>query len=59
MDRNALLWVGNEDFEDMEAFVVDHTAVVFEEVHGEFKVVARLDVSVHEDEIGTLKEETR
>ncbi len=49
--------VCNEDFEDMEAFVLDHFTVVLEQVHAELEVLATVDVFGHDVVICAVEED--
>ena len=48
--------VRDKDFEDVEAFVLDHFAVVLEQVHAEFEVVAAVDVFGHDVVVCAVEE---
>jgi len=43
----------------VEAFVVDHAAVVAEEVHAEFEIGIGFDVAGHEGVVAAFEEEAR
>lgn len=49
--------VRDEDFENVEAFVLDHFAIVLEQVHAELEVVAAVDVFGHDVVVCAVEEE--
>lgn len=53
----ALLGVGHEDLEDVEGLVVEHAAVVAEELHGELEVGGGSDVRGHDGVVCAFEQE--
>lgn len=49
--------VGDKHLEDMEAFVLDHLAVVSEQVHADLEVLAAVDVGGHDVVVGSIQED--
>lgn len=49
--------IRHEDFEDVEALVLDHLAVVPEEVHADLQVLALVDVGDHDAVVGAVEED--
>lgn len=47
----------NENLEDVEAFVLDHLAVVLEQVHAKLEVLAAVDVFGHDVVICAVEED--
>lgn len=53
----ALIWIRDKHFEHMKRFVLHHLPVVFEQVHGEFEIIATSDVGGHDNVVGTVKQQ--
>jgi hypothetical protein len=57
LDGDGLVGIGDEDFEDVEALVLDHLAVVTEKIHANFEVLATIDVICHDGIVGAVEED--
>lgn len=49
--------VRDKDLEDVEALVLDHFAVVAEEVHADLEMLAAVDVGGHNGVVGAVEED--
>ncbi len=49
--------VGDEDLEDVEALVLDHFAVVAQQVHADLEVLAAVDIGRHDVVVGAVQQD--
>lgn len=56
LHSNRLVGIRDEDFENVEAFVLHHLAIVSEEVHADLEVLAAVDVGDHDAVVGAVEE---
>lgn len=57
LDGDGLVRVGDEDLENVEALVLDHLAVVAEEVHADLEMLAAVNVGRHDGVVGAVEED--
>lgn len=57
LNGDRFVWICDEDLEDVEALVLDHLAVVAEEVHADLEVLAAVDVGGHDAVVGAVEED--
>lgn len=57
LDGDRLVRVGDKDLKHVEAFVLDHFAVVTQEVHADLEMLARIDVACHDGVVGTVEQD--
>jgi hypothetical protein len=53
----AFVGVGDEDFEDVEAFILYHSSVIAEKLHTELQVLAFSNIGCHDGIVGPIKED--
>lgn len=47
LHRNRFVRIGNKDFEDMEAFVLNHLSVISQQVHADLEMLSSVHVRGH------------
>ena len=55
LDRDGLVWVCDENFEDMETLILHHLAIVPKEIHADLEMLAAVDIGSHDTVIGTIE----
>lgn len=53
----TLIRIGNEHLEHVKRLVLDHLAVVLEEIHGQLEVIPAGDIGGHDDVVAAVKED--
>ena len=53
----TLVGVCNENFEHMEGLILNHLPVIFQQVHGEFQIVTRIDVFGHHNVVAAVEQD--